>query len=150
MGLHSLMQRGRWGRFGQADAGYSHVSSTQDNTFPCTFLSARNSTIMDINSINQWQCYFMPLLPSLNTDSTLVLAWKNTEYFEILCDKWTLSTVFITNSSLIWFIHTTKHLIKHAISKSCILITWARMKLLNPFVTKLIFFLIFSLLGGYL
>jgi len=43
----------------------------------------------------------------------------------------TLSTVFITNSSLIWSIHTTKHYIKHAVSKSCILIARARMKLLK-------------------
>jgi len=36
------------------------------------FLSARNSTIIDNNSLNHWQCYLMPLLPSLNTDYTLV------------------------------------------------------------------------------
>jgi len=73
MGLHSLMQRSRWGRFPQVDAGYSHASSAHDNTsFPCMFLSARNFTIIDNNSFNQWQSYPMPLLPSLNTDSTLV------------------------------------------------------------------------------
>ena len=73
MGLDSLIQTGRWGRFGQADAGYSHASSAHDNdSFPCKFPSARNSTIIDNSSLNPWQCYFLPLLPSLNTHSTLL------------------------------------------------------------------------------
>ena len=55
---------GRW---------YSHASSAHDKaSFPCTFLSARNSCIMDNNSINQWQYYFLPLLHFLNKDFTLV------------------------------------------------------------------------------
>ena len=77
MGLHSLMQMGRWGRFSQVDAGYSHASCAHDNaSFPCMFLSARNSTIIDNKSLNHWQCYLMPLLPSLNTDYTLL--WHGT------------------------------------------------------------------------
>ena len=77
MGLHSLKPRSRSGRFPQVDAGYSHASSAHDNaSFPRMFLSARNSTIIDNNSLNQWQCYFLPMLPSLNTDYTLV--WHGT------------------------------------------------------------------------
>ena len=73
MGLQSLMQSSRWGRFHQVDTGYSYASNDHDKaSFPCTFLSARNTTIMDKNSINQWQYYFMPLLPSFNKVSTLV------------------------------------------------------------------------------
>ena len=61
------------GRLSQVDDGYSHASSVQDKaSFPCMFLSARNSTIIDNSSLNQWQCYFLPLLPSLNTDSNVV------------------------------------------------------------------------------
>ena len=73
MGLHSLIQRGQCSRFPQVEAGYTHASIVQDKTsFPCMFLSARNSTIIDNSLLNQWQCYFLPLIHSWNTVSTLV------------------------------------------------------------------------------
>jgi hypothetical protein len=56
MGLHSLIQRGWQGRFPQVDAGYTHTSSVQDKaSFPCMFLSAINSSIIDNSSLSHWQ-----------------------------------------------------------------------------------------------
>ena len=89
MGLHSLMQRSRWGRFPQVDAGYSHASSVQDNaSIPCMFLSARNSTIVD-KQLNQPVAVLFSATASLfKYTFHPYLAWQNTEYFQILYHKW--------------------------------------------------------------
>ena len=80
------------------------------------------------NSVNQWQCYFLPLLPSLNTDSTLVWHGRILDIlkFSVInghCPLFSLQTLL--SYDLYIPLNT-----KHAISRSCILITRARMKLL--------------------
>jgi len=132
MGLHSLMQSSWWGRFPQVDAGYSHASSAHHNaSFPRTFLSARNSNFMDNNSINQWQCYFLPLLPSLNTDSTLVWHGRilNIFKFSVINGQCTLFSLQTLLSYDLYIPLNTR--LNMRISKSCILITQARIKLLK-------------------
>ena len=89
MGLHSLKPRSWWGRFPQADAGYSHASSAQDNaSFQCMFLSARNSTIVDKQLTQPVAMLFSATASLFKYTFHPCLAWQNTEYFEILYGKW--------------------------------------------------------------
>lgn len=88
MGLHILIQRCRWGRFGQADAGYWHASSADDNaSFPCMFLVLEIPLLLTITHSTRGNAIFCHWFP-LWTHISPFLAWQNTEYFEIPYHKW--------------------------------------------------------------